>query len=173
MHGDLSDLTTARSYMIASMPDYPRKEIRVRVVALLINSNRILAVQHTTLDDRWWCFPGGGQEVGENQSQTIVRELKEELNLRVVPKRLLYIAEFMMQDNQAAEFYWLCECDDNRYEIPKQERSVTDASWTSLEKLQDRDILPELVKDRIACDYPEFPACPEYLGTHGPTASQE
>ena len=116
-------------------------DIKIRVVALVINNNDILIVEQTHKGESWLCFPGGHQELGEKQTDTIVRELKEELDLLIVPIRLLYIAEFMLEDEQATEFYWLCKC-NNKFSISQRETVITATHWISLGQLGNYDVLP-------------------------------
>jgi 8-oxo-dGTP diphosphatase len=37
-----------------------------------------------------YCFPGGGIEAGETEPEAVVRELAEELSVRVTPRRRLW-----------------------------------------------------------------------------------
>jgi 8-oxo-dGTP pyrophosphatase MutT (NUDIX family) len=46
----------------------------------------------------WWCLPGGTIEPDETPEDTIVRELREELNLRVVCRERLYEAPMPHED---------------------------------------------------------------------------
>jgi len=141
-------------------------EIRVRVVGLVVRNKNILIIEHTHNGESWWCFPGGRQEFGENQSVTLIREFREELNLKITPVRLLYIAEFMLQNEQATEFYWLCDSSTQEFEISKKEPVITNARWVPLKQLRNLDILPQLVKNKIINDFYNFPLNSEYLGTH-------
>lgn len=64
--------------------------IRTRAQALIIEEGKILLAKHhdLTIDEVYWCLPGGGVEAGESPEQAVVRELKEETNLdiRVIRK---------------------------------------------------------------------------------------
>jgi ADP-ribose pyrophosphatase YjhB (NUDIX family) len=64
--------------------------IRTRAQALIIENGSILLAKHhdLTIDQIYWCLPGGGVEAGESPEEAVVRELKEETNLdiRVVRK---------------------------------------------------------------------------------------
>ncbi len=58
---------------------------RERAQALLIQNGKVLLAKHhdLTIDQIYWCMPGGGIEAGELPEQAAVRELKEETNLDV------------------------------------------------------------------------------------------
>ena len=61
-----------------------------RASAVLLRDNRILMVRISYHGRTWWCLPGGTIEPDETPEETIVRELREELNLRVVCRERLY-----------------------------------------------------------------------------------
>ncbi len=59
--------------------------------AALIRDQRARVLLIKRRDFGLWGFPGGTQELGESIEQTIVREVREEVGLQVVPTRLLGI----------------------------------------------------------------------------------
>jgi 8-oxo-dGTP pyrophosphatase MutT (NUDIX family) len=63
---------------------------RQRASAVLISEGRILMVQISDRGRSWWCLPGGTIEPGETPEQAVQRELREELNVQVLPQRRLY-----------------------------------------------------------------------------------
>jgi len=75
------------------------KEIRKHVGAMpiimngaagaIVENNKILFVKHK--QKQLWQIPGGLQELGESFGETIVREIKEELNVDVEVDKLLSI----------------------------------------------------------------------------------
>ncbi len=58
---------------------------RARAQALLIQDGKVLLAKHhdLTIDEIYWCMPGGGIEAGEHPEQAAIRELKEETNLDI------------------------------------------------------------------------------------------
>jgi len=53
-----------------------------------------------------WDFPGGRQEPGETPEQTLIRETKEEINLDVIPDKILKEFDYIFTtDNFALHFY--------------------------------------------------------------------
>ena len=62
--------------------------------AILHHEGRILATQRGYGDFKdGWEFPGGKMEPGETPEDCIVREIKEELNVDIVPEELLLTVE--------------------------------------------------------------------------------
>jgi 8-oxo-dGTP pyrophosphatase MutT (NUDIX family) len=63
-----------------------------RYQAAIVSNRQILLVQHHhfSTGERYWIFPGGGQEPGETAEETVRREMREETGLQVAVERLLY-----------------------------------------------------------------------------------
>ena len=65
-------------------------EFRKRASAIILKDDQILMVKIADQGKSWWCLPGGTIEPGETPQQAIVRELSEELNLMVNPRKQIY-----------------------------------------------------------------------------------
>ncbi|GAB3339901.1 NUDIX hydrolase [Marivirga atlantica] len=85
--------------------------VRVRVVGILIENNKILLLKHMGVgsDDYLWSPPGGGLEFGTDAKMNLVREFKEETHLKVKVKELLFINEFMDNHIHAIELFYEVE----------------------------------------------------------------
>ena len=61
------------------------------VLGIIQEDGRLLMIQRsaTVRVPFAWCFPGGQIEDGESQEQALVREMQEEIGVRVEPGRLL------------------------------------------------------------------------------------
>lgn len=66
---------------------------QIRLTAILIERDEILLVKQNVSKHRAWSLPGGRLEHGETIEQGIVRELKEETGLDIVPVKLLYLCD--------------------------------------------------------------------------------
>lgn len=67
--------------------------MRVRVAGLIVIGLSVLLVKHSKHGIAYWLLPGGGIKVGEDIRIALKRELKEELNLDVSEKELLFVVE--------------------------------------------------------------------------------
>lgn len=61
------------------------------VLGILRDGDRVLMIQRsaTVRVPHAWCFPGGSIEPGETQAEALVREMREELAIEVMPGELL------------------------------------------------------------------------------------
>lgn len=61
-------------------------------VAVIRDRDRLLVIRRSqqVVAPGAYCFPGGGIEFGESEQDALVRELREELNVDVVPLRRLW-----------------------------------------------------------------------------------
>jgi 8-oxo-dGTP pyrophosphatase MutT (NUDIX family) len=64
----------------------------------MLKDGSILMVRISDHGRSWWCLPGGTIEPNETPEETIKRELREELNLRVVCHERLYEAPMPDED---------------------------------------------------------------------------
>lgn len=64
----------------------------VRCQAVIFKDNRILVLRQYNYkrQEEYWMLPGGGLEDGETEEEGIKRELKEEINLEVEIKGIIF-----------------------------------------------------------------------------------
>ena len=71
---------------------------------------------------RAFCVPGGGIEVGEVESEAVVREMQEELGVLALPERLLWRSTTPWGFGMA---WWLCRVESVDFQInPREVESV-------------------------------------------------
>ena len=72
-------------------PNAPRaNRIVPTATAVIINSEGKFLLQQRK-DNASWALPGGKLEIGENITQTVIREVKEETGLDIVPEYVIGI----------------------------------------------------------------------------------
>lgn len=81
------------------------KKIELAGAILLDKDNKILLMHRNTKDLKQWELPGGKLEKNELPEQAVVRELKEELNIKVKPIKYIGFKEF--EDNGIIlKYHW-------------------------------------------------------------------
>ncbi|HND31141.1 MAG TPA: (deoxy)nucleoside triphosphate pyrophosphohydrolase [Myxococcota bacterium] len=83
--------------------------MRTVVGAAILRAGRVLAAQRGPgmSNSGVWEFPGGKLEPGETEPEALVRELREELSLRVRPLERLGLVQRPERRMQLA--VWICE----------------------------------------------------------------
>ncbi|MGG3280099.1 NUDIX hydrolase [Paenibacillus solani] len=129
-----------------------------RVAGIAIHNNRILL--HTTEKDDFWNLPGGRVEFNESTDQTIIREIKEELDIEVQMNKLLFVNEdfFDYEDKHYHEigFYYLIDFPEG-HEVVKKDgefKGIEDNGklifkWFSLDELKGLNVYPEILKTEL------------------------
>ena len=73
---------------------------RVRVAGILIENERILLIEHSKNDKKYWLVPGGGVDWGESTAESLIREYKEETNLDIEVESFLFLSETIAPDKE-------------------------------------------------------------------------
>lgn len=86
------------------------RHIRNSAKALIIKDGKMAAIRINDGGDEWYIMPGGGQESGEQLSETVRREVTEELGLEVEPKELAFVIEGVQGESfHRVDLVFLCE----------------------------------------------------------------
>ncbi|HEX3023208.1 MAG TPA: NUDIX domain-containing protein [Lachnospiraceae bacterium] len=70
-----------------------KRTVRNSAKALIIKEGKMLAIKINDNDDIFYIMPGGGQEAGEGLTDTVRREVAEELGIDVIPQSLQFVIE--------------------------------------------------------------------------------
>src|SRR5437899_2455576 len=75
-----------------TMPPATSQPIRRGVVAVVNRGGRLLVIRRSqqVVAPGAICFPGGGIEAGESETDALVREVQEELGVAVMPLKRLW-----------------------------------------------------------------------------------
>ena len=130
------------------------KEIEV-CAAVIIKENKFLLTQrgYGTYKDKWE-FPGGKIEENETKEETIIREIKEELDADILVDHYLCKVEY-----DYTTFYLkmnvFCASLKTNHLVFKEHESY---KWVSFDELNDLDKIDLLPADRLV-----IPFLKEYL----------
>ena len=109
------------------------------VAAVIQHQNKILAVQrgpakYAYISEKWE-FPGGKMETGESEEQTIIREIREELDMQIEVKSKLLTVEHPYPDFHLTMHTYLCETEVRE---PKLTEHLA-FRWLSMDELEEID----------------------------------
>ncbi|MCX6742194.1 MAG: NUDIX hydrolase [Candidatus Pacearchaeota archaeon] len=116
----------------------------IRVGAIMFYKDKLITTRMRKGDSVYHVLPGGGVEDNETILEAIKREVKEELNLKIVNLRLVYIRELNLGDKgRGMELYFYV---DTYKGIPKKgfDPEIKDALLEEIDFL-DLDELTSLV----------------------------
>jgi 8-oxo-dGTP diphosphatase len=106
------------------------------VAAVIQHQNKILAVQRGPAKFAYisekWEFPGGKMEAGETEEQTIIREIREELDMQIAVKAKLLTVKHTYPDFHLTMHTYLCETEQS-------EPTLTEHlafRWLSMDELE-------------------------------------
>ncbi len=109
-------------------------------IAVIPRNNRLLVIRRSAhvVAPRAYCFPGGGIEAGETESEALIRELDEELGVPVRPVRRLWRSVTAWHVNLV---WWLADLPATAELFPNPQE-VESASWLTVEEMAQ---LPEML----------------------------
>lgn len=114
--------------------------LRRGVVAVILRGGRFLVIRrsHEVRAPRAICFPGGGIEPGETQSQALRRELREELDCEIIPRR--HLCHTVTAWHVALD-WWLCDLAANVRPTPNP-AEVESIHWLTADEIRNHpDVL--------------------------------
>lgn len=131
--------------------------VRIRACALILKNDSILLVNQNvpTQNEPIWLPPGGGVELGETITGTLLREIHEETNLRISEIRLRYIHEFIQLPFHAVEFYYIAEQFEGRLKIgydPEMaggSQQILDVRFVPIKYISNLNVHPRFLIDEI------------------------
>ena len=71
-----------------------------RTRAIILNKNKELLVVRGWINDGKWQLPGGGIKPNESSLDATIREVKEEVNLNLDPKKVKFVGSEQIVDNK-------------------------------------------------------------------------
>lgn len=115
---------------------------------IYIEDRKILSTRSRGKDI--WYFPGGKREAGESDEEALIREIKEELTVNLIPESLQFFGKFEAQAHGHAEgitVVMTCYLANYQGEL-KPDAEIEELAWlTYADKSKSSDV------DQIIFDY--------------------
>lgn len=125
---------------------------RVRVAGILIEDDRILLIEHTKNNRKYWLVPGGGVDWGESAAEALIREFKEETSLDIEVEKFLFISETIAPDKQkhVINLYFKIKKAENSSNIMKlgEEEILTDLRFIPEDEIKNIKLYPN-IKEKL------------------------
>ncbi len=131
-----------------------------RVAGIIIHNNKLLVMKDE--NSPYYYIPGGKVGLQELSADAIKREIREEINIDVKVKRILWIVENFFKDDESGEnfheigFYYLLELNDEKIFEKGNEFIMTEGGkhrlvfyWKPLEEIKDLYLYPLFIKENI------------------------
>ncbi|SDP29676.1 NUDIX hydrolase [Clostridium gasigenes] len=131
-----------------------------RVAGIIIHNNKLLVMKDE--NSPYYYIPGGKVGLQELSTDAIKREIREEINIDVKVKRMLWIVENFFKDDESGEnfheigFYYLLELNDEKIFEKGNEFIMTEGGthrlvfyWKPLEEIKDLYVYPLFIKENI------------------------
>ena len=125
---------------------------RVRVAGILIEDDRILLIEHTKNNKKFWLVPGGGVDWGESAAEALIREFKEETSLDIEVEKFLFISETIAPDKQkhVINLYFKIKKAEDSSNIMKlvEEEILTDLRFIPEDEIKNIKLYPN-IKEKL------------------------
>ena len=130
---------------------------KVKAVGLILHKDRILLVQIN--NNGFFCCPGGHVKINETVQDACLREIEEEVKVKVkIIKELCVVENFFEGINKNIHeiaFYYIVE-PLNFDDLPKHDFVVEDPNdgkldfrWFDINHLQNVDFRPKVLKEKL------------------------
>lgn len=144
----------------------------IRVAAVVEREGSLLLVRHQKPDrPPYWVLPGGRLEPGESIPECGTREVREETGLDATFSGVLYVGEFMREGRHTVDITVLmtakgeAQLGSDPEAVPGSEPTLSELRWVEVEKLDELDLLPARLKERLLRDAASgWPKNEAYLG---------
>ena len=122
--------------------------MNIRPAALIVKNKKILLLKYTYNNNVVYNLPGGNHENNEALSDTLYREMVEELGIIINVEELILVAETDRKNNDETVLHLVFNCKiiENEPIINSNETSADEATWLPLDQLVEVNLYPNIGK---------------------------
>ena len=137
------------------MPEFIRNSAK----ALIIKDGKLAVIKLRDGEEEWYIMPGGGQETEEILSETVCREVAEELGMEVVCKDLLFVIEGVHGEKfHRVDLVFNCEViGEIQGAILHHDTNQVGVEWLDIATLNHQPLYPSKLRRQIMNFYENKP----------------
>ncbi len=138
--------------------------INIRPAILIIKNGQVLTMQYNYGGQEVYNLPGGNLELGEHLSDTLAREMQEELGIEVLVGEMVLVGEVYFEDRKKHTLHLLFEgkITAGIPTLNPKETSALAIKWLTINNLEEVNLYPNLSKS--IKDYLEGKLSNKYIG---------
>nr|WP_239454166.1 NUDIX domain-containing protein [Bacillus suaedaesalsae] len=120
--------------------------LRNRGSAVIIQNGKVALIKRTKSEEVYYVFPGGGVEEGESPEEATIREVKEELGVRIENKYLLATVQF-----QGIQYFYVADITSGIFgtgegeEFSDPSRGRYEPTWVEITALSSLEVKPKQI----------------------------
>ncbi|MBM6617411.1 NUDIX domain-containing protein [Bacillus suaedaesalsae] len=120
--------------------------MRNRGSAVIIQNGKVALIKRTKSEEVYYVFPGGGVEEGESPEEATIREVKEELGVRIENKYLLATVQF-----QGIQYFYVADITSGIFgtgegeEFSDPSRGRYEPTWVEITALSSLEVKPKQI----------------------------
>ncbi|MBT9131702.1 NUDIX domain-containing protein [candidate division NPL-UPA2 bacterium Unc8] len=138
---------------------------KIRVSLILIEDGKLYLVKHRKEGHSYWVLPGGTVEYGETLGEAAIREIEEEINLRIELGKLAFIGDAIPPDGHRhiIDLYFTGKILGGELKLGSEE-ILEDVGKIDLNSLPEIDFRPDIGEDIKKAHQNQFCGEARYLG---------
>ena len=146
----------AKDTDVVYMNEELNTQFNFRVAGIIVDGHNYL-IQHSG-NDPYYALVGGRVELNDDTANSLIREIEEELNIKVTldDLKLIDVVEnfFYLKGRKFHELLFIYRVDVSKYGLDKNKIKTLDKDdsynvWFSYEEMLELNIQPELIKNRL------------------------
>ena len=127
------------------------RKVRNSAKALIIRDGKMLAIKISDGREEWYIMPGGGQNSEELLSNTVCREVAEELGIRISPKEIVFVIEGMYGEKfHRVDLVFLCDyIGEIENQVLHRDTNQVGYDWLDITTLNTTSLYPSKLRRQI------------------------
>ena len=120
--------------------------MKIRPAILILENDKILTMQYRYGNEDVFNIPGGNVEIGESLTETLEREMQEELGIKVEVGNLILVGEvhFLEKNQQTLHCIFQGKILEGIPKLNPAETSAKSIKWLSINELHSKNMYPNV-----------------------------